>query len=54
MKYDSELINEFVVCRGHEKSSLHYESECIESWIEEAKGAYAEIMRLPIRMVRIY
>ena len=27
MKYKSELIKEIVGVRGHEKSSLHYESE---------------------------
>ena len=43
MKYESELIKEIVDSRGHEKSSLHYESECIESWIEEAKGAYPKL-----------
>lgn len=34
MKYKSELIKEIVDSRGHKKSSLHYESECVESWIE--------------------
>ena len=43
MKYESELIKEIVDSRGHDKSSLHYESECIESWIEEAKGAYPKL-----------
>ena len=43
MKYESELIKEIVDSRGHEKSSLHYESECIETWIEEAKGAYPKL-----------
>ena len=43
MKYESELIKEIVGSRGHEKSSLHYESECIESWIEEDKGAYPKL-----------
>lgn len=40
MKYQSELVEEIVDSRGHEKSSLHYQSECIEAWIQEAKGAY--------------
>ena len=43
MKYESELIKEIADSRGHDKSSLHYESECIESWIEEAKGAYPKL-----------
>ena len=43
MKYESELIKEIADSRGHEKSSLHYESECIESWIEETKGAYPKL-----------
>ena len=43
MKYQSELIKEIVEARGHNKSSLHYESECIESWIEESKGAYPKL-----------
>ena len=42
-QYESELIKEIVEARGHEKSSLHYESECIESWIEENKGAYPKL-----------
>ena len=41
--YESELIKEIVEARGHKKSSLHYESECVESWIEEAKGAYPKL-----------
>ena len=43
MKYQSELIKEIVDSRGHEMSSLHYESECIETWIEETKGAYPKL-----------
>ena len=43
MKYKSELIKDIVDTRGHEKSSLHYESECIRAWIEETKGAYPKI-----------
>ena len=43
MKYQSELIKEIEDSRGHEKSSLHYQSECIETWIEEAKGAYPKL-----------
>ena len=43
MKYKSELIKDIVDTRGHEKSSLHYESECIETWIDEANGAYPKL-----------
>ena len=43
MKYQSELIKDIVDTRGHEKSSLHYESECIRAWIEETKGAYPKL-----------
>ena len=43
MKYQSEVIKEIVEARGHKKSSLHYESECAETWIEEAKGAYPKL-----------
>ena len=41
--YESQLIEEIVEARGHEKSSLHYQSECIETWIAEAKGAYPKL-----------
>lgn len=43
MKYQSEIIKEIIDTRGHEKSSLHYESECIESWINENKGSYPKL-----------
>ena len=43
MKYKTELIHDILETRGHEKSSLHYESECVESWIDEAKGAYPKL-----------
>lgn len=36
MKYESEIIKEIVDTRGHKLSSLHYQSECVEKWIEEA------------------
>ena len=42
-KYQSEIINEILEKRGHELSSLHYESECIDSWIEEVKGGYPKL-----------
>ena len=43
MKYQSELIKEIIDTRGHKKSSLHYESECVETWIAENKGAYPKL-----------
>ena len=43
MRYESEIIKEIIDKRGHEKPPLHYESECIESWIEEAKGGYPNL-----------
>ena len=43
MKYQSELVKEILDVRGHKKSSLHYESECIETWIKENKGAYPKL-----------
>ncbi len=43
MKYQSEIIKEIVDVRGHEKPSLHYQSECVESWIYECKGAYPKL-----------
>ena len=43
MKYESELIKEILEVRGHEKSSLHYESECVETWIKEYEGAYPKL-----------
>ena len=43
MKYNSELIHEILEQRGHEKSSLHYQSECVETWIEENQGAYPKL-----------
>ena len=43
MKYESEIIKEIVDARGHEYPSLHYESECIETWIAEEKGAYPKL-----------
>ena len=43
MKYKSELINEIIETSGHVKSTLHYQSECIETWIEEIRGAYPKL-----------
>lgn len=44
MKYQSEIINSILESRGHELSTLHYESECINQWIEEEKGAYPKLI----------
>ena len=43
MKYQSELIKEIVDKSGHDKSAIHYQSECIDQWIEENKGAYPKL-----------
>ena len=43
MKYQSELINQIVEEKGHTTPLLHYESECVESWIAEEKGAYPKL-----------
>ena len=43
MKYQSEIIKEIIETRGHEKSSLHKESECIETSVEETKGSYPKL-----------
>ena len=43
MKYQSEIIHEILEQRGHGKSSLHYQSECNETWIEEVKGSYPKL-----------
>ena len=43
MKYQSDIIHEILEQRGHKKSSLHYQTECIEKWIEETKGAYPKL-----------
>ena len=43
MKDQSGILNGILEKRGHEKSSLHYQSECIESWINEAKGSYPKL-----------
>ena len=44
LKYESEIIKEIVDMRGHESSLTHYESECIESWIDEVKGGYPKLV----------
>lgn len=43
MKYESELINEILEQRGHEVPNLHYQSECIEEWINKYRWIYPKI-----------
>ena len=43
MKYKSEIINEIIETSGHVMSTLHYQSECVETWIEEIRGAYPKL-----------
>ena len=43
MKYKSEIINEIIETSGHVTSTLHYQSECVETWIEEIRGAYPKL-----------
>ena len=43
MKYQSELVKEMVDTRGHKFPSLHYQSECVDSWIEETNGSYPKL-----------
>ena len=38
MKYQSEVLKEIIDSEGHITSLLHYESECIEAFIEEYRG----------------
>ena len=40
MKYKSELIREILEQRGHEVPNLHYQSECVEEWINKYRFAY--------------
>ena len=44
LKYESEIIKEIVDVRGHESSLTHYESECIESRIDEVKDGYPKLV----------
>ena len=43
MKYKSDLIHEILENRGHEFPDLHYQSECVESWIKECEGSYPKL-----------
>ena len=43
LKYETELIKEIVVLKGHHTPLIHDESECIEKWIDEVKGAYPKL-----------
>lgn len=44
MKYQSELIKEIVDKEGHNIPHLHYQSECVNHWIEEIRGAYPKLI----------
>ena len=43
MKYEADIIKEIVDSRGHTKTSIHYQSECVEEWVKEAEGAYPKL-----------
>lgn len=43
MKYEADIIKDIVDSRGHEKSSIHYQSECVEEWVKEVEGAYPKL-----------
>lgn len=43
MKVKSDLIHEILENRGHEFPDLHYQSECVESWIKECEGSYPKL-----------
>ena len=43
MKYKSELIHEILEQRGHEVPNLHYQSECVEEWINKYRFAYPKL-----------
>lgn len=43
MKYEADIIKEIVDIRGHEKTSIHYQSECVEEWVKEVEGAYPKL-----------
>lgn len=43
MKYEADIIKEIVDKRGHEKTSIHYQSECVEEWVKEVEGAYPKL-----------
>ena len=43
MKYQSELLKEIIDKEGHITSLLHYQSECVETFIKDAKGCYPKL-----------
>ena len=43
MKFESEIIKEILDSRGHEKTSIHYQSECVKEWVKEVEGAYPKL-----------
>ena len=43
MKYQSELLKEIIDKEGHITSLLHYQSECVETFIKDAKGSYPKL-----------
>ena len=43
MKFEADIIKEILDSRGHEKSSIHYQSECVEQWVKEVEGAYPKL-----------
>nr|DAT73383.1 MAG TPA: hypothetical protein [Caudoviricetes sp.] len=43
MKFEAEIIKEIVDSRGHTKTSIHYQSECVDEWVKEVEGAYPKL-----------
>ena len=43
MKYEADIIKDIVDSRGHTKTSIHYQSECVEEWVKEVEGAYPKL-----------
>ena len=43
MKYQSEVLKEIIDKEGHITSLLHYQSECVETFIKDAKGSYPKL-----------
>ncbi len=43
MKFEAEIIKDIVDSRGHTKTSIHYQSECVEEWVKEVEGAYPKL-----------
>ena len=43
MKYQSEVLKEIIDKEGHITSLLHYQSECVETFIKDAKGCYPKL-----------